>query len=60
VFDTEIMRPIGASDDWSWIGYDNSWVDLDGTRVNRSPAAVIGEAGFRSTAWTSCASVNCC
>jgi CubicO group peptidase (beta-lactamase class C family) len=37
VFDTEIMRPIGASDDWGWVGYDNSWVDLDGRRVQSVP-----------------------
>ena len=37
VFDTEIMRPIGASEDWGWVGYDNSWVDLDGRRVQSVP-----------------------
>ena len=28
-----IMTPIGASDAWEWHGYETSWVDLDGTRV---------------------------
>jgi CubicO group peptidase (beta-lactamase class C family) len=37
VFDTEIMHPIGASNDWDWVGYDNSWVDLDGRRVQSVP-----------------------
>lgn len=37
VFDTEIMRPIGASGEWNWVGYDNSWVDLDGARVQSVP-----------------------
>ncbi len=29
----EIMEPIGASSTWRWHGYENSWVDLDGRRV---------------------------
>jgi CubicO group peptidase (beta-lactamase class C family) len=29
----EIMDPIGASDTWRWHGYDNSWVDVDGKRI---------------------------
>ena len=29
----EIMDPIGASSTWRWHGYENSWVDLDGRRV---------------------------
>ncbi len=28
-----IMDPIGASTTWSWHGYDNSWVILDGRQV---------------------------
>ncbi len=28
-----IMDPIGASDEWVWHGYDNSWVTLDGRRM---------------------------
>ncbi len=28
-----IMDPIGASTTWRWFGYDDSWVDLDGTRM---------------------------
>ena len=23
-----LMRPIGASDNWRWVGYDDAWVDL--------------------------------
>ncbi len=37
VFGAEIMRPIGASDGWGWAGYDNSWVELDGRRVQSVP-----------------------
>ena len=29
----EIMEPIGASSTWRWYGYDNSWVEIDGQRV---------------------------
>jgi hypothetical protein len=28
-----IMRPIGASNTWRWHGYENSWVELDGLRM---------------------------
>ena len=28
VFREQVMRPIGASDDWAWRGYDDAWVDL--------------------------------
>ena len=37
VFDVEIMRPIGASEDWRWVGYDNAWIDLNGKRVQSVP-----------------------
>lgn len=30
---TRIMDPIGASPTWRWHGYDNSWVEIDGLRV---------------------------
>ena len=29
----EIMEPIGASSTWRWHGYDNSWIELDGQRM---------------------------
>jgi CubicO group peptidase (beta-lactamase class C family) len=29
----EVMDPIGASSTWRWYGYENSWVDLDGQKV---------------------------
>jgi CubicO group peptidase (beta-lactamase class C family) len=29
----EIMEPIGASTTWRWHGYDNSWIDLDGQKI---------------------------
>ncbi|MBX9697921.1 MAG: beta-lactamase family protein [Acetobacteraceae bacterium] len=30
VFAERVMRPIGASTDWSWHGYDTSWVEVPG------------------------------
>lgn len=29
----EVMEPIGASSTWRWHGYDNSWVEIDGQRM---------------------------
>lgn len=33
VFREAIMRPVGATEDWQWVGYDDSWIDLGGKRV---------------------------
>lgn len=27
------MDPIGASNTWRWYGYENSWVNIDGTKI---------------------------
>jgi CubicO group peptidase (beta-lactamase class C family) len=32
-----IMEPIGASDDWEWAGYETSWVEIDGRRMQGVP-----------------------
>ena len=37
VFREAIMLPIGASDQWRWVGYDNSWVDINGSRLQSVP-----------------------
>jgi len=29
----EVMEPIGASSTWRWIGYETSWVEMDGQAV---------------------------
>jgi CubicO group peptidase (beta-lactamase class C family) len=29
----EVMEPIGSSSTWRWYGYENSWVDIDGKKV---------------------------
>jgi CubicO group peptidase (beta-lactamase class C family) len=37
VFRESIMQPIGASERWNWIGYDNAWVEIGGRRVQSVP-----------------------
>jgi CubicO group peptidase (beta-lactamase class C family) len=29
----EVMDPIGASSTWRWYGYENSWVEIDGQKM---------------------------
>jgi CubicO group peptidase (beta-lactamase class C family) len=29
----DVMEPIGASSTWRWHGYENSWIELDGQRM---------------------------
>ena len=46
-----IMDPIGASSTWRWHGYDNSWVEIDGLRVQSvSGGGHYGGGLFISTA----------
>ena len=33
VLNEYVMEPIGASSTWRWYGYENSWVDIDGAKV---------------------------
>ncbi len=33
VLNEHVMEPIGASKTWRWHGYENSWVELDGERM---------------------------
>jgi CubicO group peptidase (beta-lactamase class C family) len=28
VFRNAVVRPVGGSDDWRWVGYDDAWVEL--------------------------------
>jgi len=41
-----VMDPIGASDTWHWEGYDNSWITLDGKRVQVVPGGWHWGAGM--------------
>jgi len=46
-----VMDPIGASSSWRWHGYDNSWVELDGLRMQSvSGGGHFGGGLFVSTA----------
>lgn len=46
-----IMDPIGASSTWRWYGYDNSWVNVDGVKVQSvSGGGHSGGGIFISTA----------
>ena len=33
LFAERIMDPIGATEDWEWHGYENSWLEISGRRV---------------------------
>jgi CubicO group peptidase (beta-lactamase class C family) len=33
VLRAEVMEPIGASSTWRWYGYENSWVEIDGQKM---------------------------
>ena len=33
VLKEKVMDPIGASSTWRWFGYDNSWVNVDGVKM---------------------------
>ena len=33
VLKQKVMNPIGASDNWKWHGYKNSWINIDGQKI---------------------------
>jgi CubicO group peptidase (beta-lactamase class C family) len=37
VLKERVMDPIGASQDWTWNGYRNSWVEVNGQRLQSVP-----------------------
>lgn len=47
VFGRELMQPIGASTDWRWHGYDNSWVEVDGRRLQSVPGGTHWGGGLQ-------------
>jgi len=47
----EIMDPIGASNAWRWTGYENSWVDLDGQRLQSVSGGGHFGGGMFIDAW---------
>jgi len=51
VLNEYIMRPIGASSTWRWHGYDNSWLELDGARVQSVSGGGHWGGGMFINAW---------
>ncbi|HVZ63195.1 MAG TPA: serine hydrolase [Lacunisphaera sp.] len=47
----EIMNPIGASASWHWEGYENSWVELDGRRMQSVSGGGHFGGGMFINAW---------
>ncbi|MGD9525053.1 MAG: serine hydrolase domain-containing protein [Gemmatimonadales bacterium] len=47
----EIMEPIGASSIWHWEGYENSWVDIQGARVQSVSGGGHWGGGMFINAW---------
>jgi CubicO group peptidase (beta-lactamase class C family) len=42
----EVMRPLGASEGWEWHGYRNSWVELDGRKLQSVPGGAHWGGGI--------------
>jgi CubicO group peptidase (beta-lactamase class C family) len=47
----EIMQPIGASASWHWEGYENSWVEIDGRRMQSVSGGGHFGGGMFINAW---------
>lgn len=47
----EIMEPIGASSTWQWHGYENSWVSINGQRVQSVSGGGHWGGGMFLNAW---------
>lgn len=51
VLKREVMDPIGASDTWRWHGYDNSWIEIDGKRMQSVSGGGHWGGGMFINAW---------
>jgi CubicO group peptidase (beta-lactamase class C family) len=51
VLKREVMDPIGASGTWHWNGYENSYVELDGQRVQSVSGGGHWGGGMFINAW---------
>jgi CubicO group peptidase (beta-lactamase class C family) len=51
VLKREVMDPIGASNSWHWEGYENSWVEIDGKRMQSVPGGGHWGGGMFISAW---------
>jgi CubicO group peptidase (beta-lactamase class C family) len=47
----EVMDVIGASSTWRWYGYENSWIELDGHRVQSVSGGGHWGGGMFINAW---------
>jgi CubicO group peptidase (beta-lactamase class C family) len=47
----EVMEPIGASGMWRWYGYENSWIELDGAKVQSVSGGGHWGGGMFIDAW---------
>ena len=47
----EVMEPIGASSTWRWHGYENSWIELDGRRMQSVTGGGHWGGGMFINAW---------
>jgi len=47
----EVMDPIGASSTWRWHGYENSWIELDGRKVQSVSGGGHWGGGMFINAW---------
>lgn len=50
VFKEAIMQPVGATDNWNWVGYDNAWVRVGGRRVQSVPGGTHWGGGLSISA----------
>ncbi len=46
VFREYITQPVGASDGWSWVGYENSWVNINGQKIQSVPGGTHWGGGM--------------
>ncbi len=51
VLHERVMQPIGASSSWRWHGYENSWVELDGLKVQIVSGGGHWGGGMFINAW---------
>lgn len=51
VLNERIMQPVGASANWRWYGYDNSWIELDGQKIQSVSGGGHWGGGMFINAW---------
>jgi CubicO group peptidase (beta-lactamase class C family) len=44
------MRPVGAGEQWQWVGHDHAWVEIDGRRVQSVPGGTHWGGGLSISA----------